>query len=182
MRPTSRREETSTRSVQGAEPFSGADDQDPTDWLDKIETILAIANVKDDARTPITAQCLSGDAAKWYNDKITKRSNGVHEPHHTKSQLLDIAFNNLPPKQYLVDEAAKKFGVIEQFCKEYMTSCGSENAADDFRHCPKYENQFKVADSYAEKLEEELIHDEDDIQEDVEISEEDEAKKLNLQG
>ncbi|CAF1648105.1 unnamed protein product, partial [Didymodactylos carnosus] len=55
-----------SKSVQGAEPFSGADDQDPSDWLDEIETILAIANVKDDARTPIAAQCLSGDAAKWY--------------------------------------------------------------------------------------------------------------------
>jgi hypothetical protein len=55
-----------SKSVQGAEPFSGVDDQDPSDWLDEIEAILAITNIKDDARTPIAAQCLSGDAAKWY--------------------------------------------------------------------------------------------------------------------
>jgi hypothetical protein len=61
-----------SKSVQGAEPFSGADDQDPSDWLDEMETILAIANIKDDARTPIAAQCLSGDAAKWY--KQAKRT------------------------------------------------------------------------------------------------------------
>ncbi|CAF1433445.1 unnamed protein product [Didymodactylos carnosus] len=96
----------------------------------------------------------------------------------TKAELLEIAYKNLPPKEHMVDKAAKQFDIeisyvrsqnvrfslndVGQLANVCLATVGPEHALSYFEHAKKHEDTFKTTDIIADELENELMDEDED--------------------